>query len=71
MSTPDAQWYLIAYPNPAVPQARRVRRRQMSPQTDGETILNLLKEIFPDHVKDLKEAKLLKVGRPSIAQLLP
>ena len=43
----------------------------MSPQTDGETILNLLKEIFPDHVKDLKEAKLLKVGRPSIAQLLP
>jgi hypothetical protein len=64
-------YYLIAYPHPTVSPAERIERLELDAETDGKTLLGLLRDVYPDHSGDLtvKGTTLRKVSRPSVAQL--
>jgi len=64
-------YYLVAYPHPAIPPARRIRRLKLNLDAVGTEIVGLLKDACPDHSGDLDNVTLWKVSSPTVAQFPP
>ena len=64
-------YYLVAYPHPKIPRRKRIKRFKVDSEGDGKVLLGLLKDAYPDHRDDLKNATLWKVSRSSVARLSP
>ena len=63
--------YIVAYPHPTIPPRERILPLELGSGARGRGLLKLLKDEFPNHSDDLKDATLWKAGRSTVARLPP
>lgn len=54
--------YIVAYPHPKVPSHSSVWQLRLDSEASGDTLVEQLCDIYPDHCDDLKGATLWKAG---------
>ena len=64
-----AKFYIVAYPHPEVSRSYRSLPFKLDPEDFGFTLLQQVRDAYPDQLDDLKNATLWKASCSMMAQL--